>query len=127
MQPWITVPQHRHVQEPYIVLAAVPRYRCCTNFRALKRLSDKYRILYIGHPQDYNAFAKDVAEYYPVQDIIHAAQLIQSASLFVGTQTLFTWLAESMGVDRIVSCSPVFKDTHMRCTKGFKGAFMYPA
>lgn len=110
------------------MLAAVPRYRCCRNFQALDMLKDNYRIIYIGHPQDYEAFGKPYgAEYLPVKDSIQAAQLIKGSQLFVGTQTLFTWLAEAMGVDRIVSMSPVFQDTHMRCTQGFKGAFLYPA
>lgn len=126
-QPWISVPQEqRKIQQPYIVLAATPRYRCCTDFRYLKEYAQGFKIVFIGQKYQYDNLCRQYAQYYPVKDITDAAQLIRHSSLFIGTQTLFTWLAQAMGVDRIIAVSPVNRTLRLKTGKGFRGAFLYP-
>lgn len=128
MQPWITLPQHqKHIKEPYIVVSVTPRYRCCVDFSALYLLKDKYRIVFIGHKHDYDYFGKSFAEFYQVNSSIEMAQLIHDAQLTVSTQSLVIWLAQAMGVDRILSISNLFIDTHLRVQQGFRGAFSKPS
>ena len=94
MEPWIVTPDDEPlIRQPYIVISIVPRYGCCRNFEAIRDLSQKYRIIFIGHKHDYDAFGQRYGEYYQVKDIMDAVNLIKHSSLYVGTQTLYTWLA----------------------------------
>lgn len=128
MEPWLVTPDDDPVmKQPYIVISIVPRYGCCRNFQAIRDLAATHKILFIGHKHDYDAFGQRYGEYYQVKDIMDAVNLIKHSSLYAGTQTLYTWLAQSIGADRILSVSDKFHDTTFRVSKGFKGAFVYPA
>lgn len=126
--PWISIPQEqRKIQTPYIVLAATPRYRCCTDFSYLRQYAQDFKVVFIGQPYQYDSLCRQYAQYYPVNSIMDAAQLIKHSSLFIGTQTLFTWLAQALGVDRIVAVSPVHRTLRLKTVGGFRGVFLHPA
>ena len=86
-----------------------------------------YKVYFVGSEGDYNAFGKHLSTFYPCPTAVEAAALIKGASLYIGTQTVHTWIAEAAGVDRIVAASTQFKDTTLRVVKGFKGSFYTPA
>lgn len=88
-------------------------------------LAKDYKILFLGDFNNYLQMAR-WSRFAQVDGAITAAKLIRDCSLFVGTQTLQAWLAESLGVDRIFSTSTKFHDTTLRVEKGFKAAIQTP-
>lgn len=122
--PWLQVPQRApYIKQPYIVVSVTPRYGCMSDLSAVKALAKDYRIIFLGNKNNWlNSNAGTYSGYCQAPTAIQHAQIIRDCSLYVGTQTLHTWLAEALGVDRIVSVSPRFKDTTLRVEKGFKAS-----
>ena len=122
--PWLKVPEHApYIKEPYIVVSVTPRYGCMFDLSPVKTLAKDYKIIFLGHQHNWaNSVACTYSVFCDAKLAIQHAQLIRDCSLYVGTQTLQTWLAQSQGVDRIVSTSPKFHDTTLRVEKGFKAS-----
>ena len=120
--PWLKVPDCQpYIKEPYIVVSVTPRYGCMSDLSPVKVLADQYRIIFLGQQHNWLASgASSYSQFCNAKTAIQHAQLIRDCSLFIGTQTLQTWLAQSQGIDRIVSISPKFRDTILRVEKGFK-------
>ena len=125
-QPWLQLPQAKiSMPRPYIVVSVTPRYRCMYDVSAVRELADDYDILFLGDQNNWRYLAP-YCKYAKVANSIVMAQVIRDAALFVGTQTLQAWIAQSLGVDRIVSTSTKFHDTTLRVEKGFKAAIQTP-
>ena len=111
--PWLQVPPCEcYIEEPYMF-----------DLSPVKALAKDYKIIFLGHQNNWMySNAASYSMYCKAPLAIQHAQLIRDCSLYVGTQTLQTWLAQSLGVDRIVSASPRFHDTTLRVEKGFKAS-----
>lgn len=121
-EPWLEVPSsQRLIKEPYIVVSATPRYGCMNDLTPVMEYAKTHKIIFLGHQQYWRAFLP-WSLYGAVKSSVQAAQLVRDCDLFVGTQTLHAWLAQSQGVNRIFSVSPRLKDTTLRVEKGFKEA-----
>ena len=122
--PWLQVPQRqRYIKEPYIVVSVTPRYGCMFDLSPVKELAKDYKIIFLGHQHNWKySGAFTYSAYCKAPLAIQHAQLIRDCALYVGTQTLQTWLAQSLGVNRVVSASPKFHDTTLRVEKGFKAS-----
>lgn len=122
--PWLKVPPcEPYIKEPYVVISVTPRYGCMFDLSSVKVLADKYKIIFLGHQHNWLASgASSYSQFCNVSTSIQQAQVIRDCSLFIGTQTLQAWLAQSQGVDRIVSISPKYHDTTLRVEKGFKAS-----
>lgn len=120
-EPWLEVPAcQRLIKEPYIVVSVTPRYGCMYDLTSVLKYAKTHKIIFLGHQHNWQMFFPWAQ--YAAADAIQTAQLIRDCDLYVGTQTLQTWIAESLGVNRIVSVSPKMKDTTLRVEKGFKAA-----
>ena len=117
--PWLQLPElPRPVQDPYILINITSRYRCLTDISCIKEFSKQYKIIFAGKQEDYNAYAKNFSEFFPVSSSIDLANLVKHAQLCVAGQSLVFWLAQSLGVNRILCSSACFFDTKMRVHKG---------
>ena len=125
-QLWLEVPaSERFIKEPYIVVSVTPRYGCMYNMLPVMKYAKTHKIIFLGHQHNWKTFLP-WSIYGNVRDSIQAAQLVRDCDLFVGTQTLHAWLAESLGVNRIISTAARLKDTTLRVEKGFKAAVETP-
>lgn len=125
-EPWLELPpMDIKIERPYIVVSITPRYGCMFDLSEVTKLSDKYDIFFVGDQNNWRYLAP-YCKYLKIPNPIVMAHIIKNASLFVGTQTLQAWLAESTGVDRIFSTSSKFHDTTLRVEKGFRASVQTP-
>lgn len=106
-EPFLSVEEHPSIKNKVVVLRSFRWRNNFLNYRFLNQYPD---VLFIGLPNEYEDFKKEVpnAKYYDPKDFFEMAQIIRSCRFFVGNQSFAFSLAEALKVPRILEACPHF-------------------
>lgn len=119
--PWLTAPKNENFSN-HIVIARSHRYRAPgIDYTFLKKYKNK---IFVGVPEEYADMKQYLPEleYYPVNDFLELAAIINGCRLFVGNQSLPFSIAEGLKVNRLLE---IFYETPNVIVEGKGGHDFY--